>query len=45
MDKEAIIEYLILVPLMLFFVIGVLGGRHGWFWQLFAWMVGVEVAP
>lgn len=45
MNREAIIEYAILLPVMLFLVIGVMGGRHSWFWQLFAWMVGVEVAP
>lgn len=45
MDKETLIEYAIMIPFMGFMVIGLFGGRHSWFWQLFAWMVGIEIAP
>lgn len=45
MDREALFEFAICAAIFLPIVYGVLGGRHSWFWQLFAWMVGIEVAP
>lgn len=45
MDKESVIDTIILTIVMLPLIMGVMGGRHSWFWKLVAWAAGVEVAP